>query len=332
MFICERDDCTGCQACRMICPKSAISMQENEKGHIYPSIDANSCIECGLCKRICPSLNPPTYSNGPLKCYAAHIKDANLRNYSSSGGVSYAISKKIIESGGAFCGVVWSENGAFHKMAQDDASLSEFQGSKYAHSDVKDTYKEIKQRLEYSQRVVFSGTPCQCAGLRSYLGKHYHNLILVDIICHGVPSRKFLRDCNSEVEKSHGRKLRYVRFREKNPDQLRTCTSYVFEGGVSDKVKNNKSLFYRLFDDNYTLRENCYNCKYCSVQRVSDITIADFWGYLPRKFKFRDYRKGISIVMINTRFGQDFFDEIKDELSYEERSYIENINANLEIV
>lgn len=329
MNLCDINDCTGCQACRISCPKSAISMEENSKGHIYPKIDDNLCVGCGRCRQVCPSINPPVISDGPLVCYAAHALDKQVRKYSTSGGLSYVISNKIIELGGAFCGVVWSKNSAIHKVVEDKASLKEFQGSKYVHSDVCDTYLEIKEFLQTGKKVVFTGTPCQCAGLLNYLGRKDDNLLLVDIICHGVPSRKFLRDCIFEEENKYGKNICSVRFRDKYPDQYNSCMKYIFEDGMQDVEKYNESFYYRLFVDNYTLRDNCFHCKYSSIKRVSDITIADFWGYMPYKLRFRDYRKGMSIVLINSIKGKFFFEELTPNISCEKRSYKENLNVNL---
>lgn len=327
--ICSKIDCTGCQACRTACAKNAISMREDNRGHIYPIIDANLCIDCGKCQKVCPSINPPTFSDAPIKVYAAHSRDFDRRHYSTSGGISYELSKAIIKEGGYFCGVIWTKEGAEHKITNKLEELKEFQGSKFSHSDVGDVYADIRDLLKLGKTVLFTGTPCQCAALRNYLVKSYDNLFIVDLVCHGVPSRRVLRDSIREVEQRNGKKVTYLRFRDKQPNQLSTYMKYVFEDGTCECQKYTKSFFSRSFVDNYILRENCYRCPYARSERVSDLTIADFWGYSPVKWKFRNCWDGISIVIVNKEKGKTLFSRIEKSIQFEERTLEENANQNL---
>lgn len=327
--ICPKIDCTGCQACRVACAKNAISMQEDNRGHIYPVIDANLCIDCGKCQKICPSINPPSFNNAPIKVYAAHSKDFDRRHYSTSGGISYELSKSIIEAGGYFCGVIWTMDGAKHRLTNKLEELKEFQGSKYSHSDVGNVYVDIRDLLKQGEAVLFTGTPCQCAALRKFLVKPYDNLFIVDLVCHGVPSRRVLRDSIREVEQRNSKKVTYLRFRDKQPNQLSTYMKYVFEDGTCECQKYTESFFFRSFVDDYILRENCYRCPYSRSERVSDLTIADFWGYHPIKWKFRNCWEGISIAIVNNEQGKALFSRIEKSIQFEERTLEENANQNL---
>ncbi len=328
-IICSKDQCTGCQACRLACPKQCISMQEDERGNIYPVVDQSICIDCKKCQKVCPILTPTSFSEGPIKVYAGWTKEKKARNRSTSGAISYALSKFYLSNGGAFCGAVWLKNGAKHRVATNISDIMQFQGSKYSHSDVGDCYGQIKDLLISGKKVLFTGTPCQCAALRNFLGKEYEGLYVVDLVCHGVPSRLVLREHLKTVERKFGKKIVEMRFREKAPTQITTNTKYVFEDGNSVEHSVLEDFFYRSFADNYVLREGCYHCHFSRLQRVSDITIADFWGYSPRRFKFRDYEKGVSIILINNQRGESLFSQVKESLVYEERDIKENYNQNL---
>lgn len=328
-LICSHEICTGCQACRLACPKQCISMQEDERGNIYPIIDQSLCIDCKKCQKVCPEIIPPSFSDGHPKVYAGWAKENQARIRSTSGAISYVLSKHFLSSGDAFCGVVWSEYGAKHIVTTDISEIERFQGSKYSHSDVGDCYKQIQALLKDGKRVLFTGTPCQCAALRNYLGKDYEGLFIVDLVCHGVPSRRVLREHIQRLEDENGKKIMEMRFREKTPSQINTSTKYTFDDGSFLLRSVHKDFFSRSFVDNYVLREGCFHCAFSRMERVSDITIADFWGYSPRRFKFRDYEKGVSIILVNNKKGEELFSMIKDSLLFEERDVKENCNQNL---
>lgn len=221
MEICNKQDCTGCQACMQGCPTRAITMQENIKGHIYPIIDTNICINCHKCIKICPALNNIN-KHQPLSILAGWNNNDKERKYSTSGGVSYLLSQKIIEEGGYFCGSIWEGTGAKHIVTNDIDKISLFQGSKYTHSNINNCFIQIQQLLKNNQVVLFSGTPCQVAGLKSYLKQDFDNLYTLDIVCHGVPSHKALLDRIKYIEEKHQKKIKEIRFRDKNPNQYHT--------------------------------------------------------------------------------------------------------------
>lgn len=305
------EHCTGCQACRVACPKNAITMQENEKGNIYPVVDEQLCINCNKCTRICPELSPVNFHDKQDKVLAIWVNQSKKRKYSTSGGASFIMAKTIIEREGYFCGAVYCDGGAEHRICGNVDELYRFQGSKYVHSDVKDVYKEIEALLKDGKEVLFTGTPCQVAALRSFLRKEYETLYCVDIVCHGVPNRKILGSRIKYIEQIHGKKIVNIRFRDKQPDQHNTCMKYVFEDGTSLSNRFSEDPYSRSFVLNYILRDNCFNCKYSRAERCSDITIADFWGYAPQKLKFHSYRKGTSLMIVNSEKGSRLFNEIK---------------------
>ena len=330
--ICPLIDCTGCQACRQICPRSAIQMLENEKGHIYPSIDQSLCIDCGLCLKHCPSLNS-IEKREPQRVIAGWINDFKIRMSSTSGGISYALSRMIVSEGGYFCGVVWDngKRGTRHEITNDINRLSDFQGSKYSHSETFDVFQRIKMLLQRNDTVLFAGTPCQVAGLKSFLQKNYENLYTVDLICHGVPSRKILRERIEYMEQNSGKRLLSLASREKTPNQYSTSTKYFFDDGSSTYVSNDKDPMFRCFVENFCLRPNCFRCQYAQKSRCSDFTIGDFWGYEAHSLRFRSYRKGTSAILINTEKGARLFQSIEHELIWEERNFheVSSCNRNL---
>ena len=331
--VCPKIDCTGCQSCVQICPKSAITIREDAKGHVYPKINQLDCIDCGLCIKHCPSVNELSL-RPPIKVIAGWVRDVDRRKSSTSGGISYALSKLIVQSGGYFCGVVWDEQtySPKHLLTNDINQLEIFQGSRYSHSDTNNAFKEIKMRLLEGKSVLYTGTPCQVAGLKSYLGKSYKNLFTVDLICHGVPSKRILRDRVISIERISGKKVVDLKSREKTPNQYFTSTRYFHDDGTSTYVSVYEDPFFRCFVKNYCLRPNCYRCKYSQKQRVSDLTIGDYWGYVPYSIKFRSYRKGTSVILINSSKGESLFDGIKKELVYEERDFENAASCNRNLI
>ena len=195
------EHCTGCQACRVACPKNAITMQENEKGNIYPVVNEQQCINCNKCANVCPELSPLTFNAKQEKVYAMWVNNTKNRKCSTSGGASYIMAKTIIERGGYLCGAIYNDGGAEHRICNNIDELYRFQGSKYVHSNVKDVYKEVEMLLKNGKEVLFTGTPCQVAALRSYLIKEYDTLYCIDIVCRGVPNKKVLGNRIKAIEK-----------------------------------------------------------------------------------------------------------------------------------
>lgn len=320
--ICLKEKCMGCFACYNICKKHAITMEEDETyGYIYPKIDKSKCVNCNLCKTVCPALNK-IKKNIPQKTYAVWAKDNEMRSRSTSGGAAAIFSEKIIDENGIVYGVALEQNVKIRHIRIDNfLDLDKIKGSKYVHSYVEEAYSLVEKDLKENKKVLFTGTPCQIAGLKLFLKKEYENLITVDIICHGVPSQKFLREQIKEDIKNL--EVDNVIFRKNN--------KYLYELEKNNKTIYNSSredcAYCQGFDRNLTLRTNCYQCDFATKDRVSDITLGDFWGIDKEEF-IDEIDKGISVVLVNTNKGLKFFEECKDRFVIFERKLDEAVNGN----
>lgn len=307
-------ECCGCTACASICSHNAISMEPDALGFLYPKINESLCVECGLCEKVCQfndnydrSLNLPQPT-----AYAARHKDIGEVMKSRSGAAFVAISDYILEQGGIVYGVGYKDHfRVAHKRATTKEERDEFRGSKYVQSDLSGVFRQVKEDLKNGLTVLFSGTPCQTAGLNSYIGKKLRkNLILLDIVCHGVPGPYIWRDYLAYLEKKHNSKIIYVNFRDKELYGWKAHKeTFKFESG-GGKI-NYTHLFYR----HILFRHSCGECHYTNLHRPSDITIADYWGWQKTDPEFNADNKGCSLVLCNTEKGQKLFDAIKDRMN-----------------
>lgn len=300
--------CTGCSACVSVCPRQCITMREDKEGFIQPYINTSQCIECHKCEKTCPILNPETIDDSyETKAFAAINKDEEVREQSSSGGVFYALAEWVINQGGVVFGARWNDKWeVVHDYAEDIEGVKAFMKSKYVQSIVGDTLLQTKKFLEDGRWVLYSGTPCQLGGLRAYLGKKYEKLIQVDIICHGVPSpgvwRSYLKDYYKNEQ------ILNINFRDKKDGWLgfnvvtTTNNRIIYE-------KQMENPYFRYFLTNVYLRESCYDCKYRSYHRLSDITLADFWG-VDKLCKEIFDNKGTSIVFVHSTMGEYVLDNM----------------------
>lgn len=324
-MICEKDKCTGCFACHNICPKGAIEMKEDKFGYIYPEIIKSKCINCGLCKKTCPVLNKVEL-NEPLKCYAMYANNENIRSKSTSGGVATQISKIVIENQGIVYGAAFTSDCNVEHIRIDNLNdLAKIQGSKYVHSYIKDVFKSIKKDLLDKKKVLFIGTPCQVAGLKKYLIKDYNNLYTIDIICHGVPSQKFLKE---EVQRiNNNLEIDRVNFRVGN-----NYGFYIIKDNKCKfSISKEESPYADLFMLGYSLRPNCHNCAYANRKRISDITLGDFWGLSKESKISAERNKGINVVICSSKKGLELIEKIKKSFVFEERDYIEAVNGNTQL-
>ena len=324
-MICEKKECTGCFACYNVCPKGAIKMEEDDFGNIYPIIDKDKCINCLLCKKTCPSLNKKTSFLNPSNVYALYNKNNIKQLESSSGGAASLFYEFIIDNGGIAYGVsnLFEKKFSFVRIEKKEDIIN-LKGSKYVHCYINNTFKQAQKDLNNNKQVIFVGTPCQVDGLKNFLKKEYPNLYTIDIICHGVSSQKLLLD-ELELQKLDFSRIKRISFRDSN---LYVLKVWDYKNNIILRKQADSIAYYRNFLIGNTYRENCYSCRYARKERISDITIGDYWG-LNKKSKIYDNDlDGVSLVMINTTKGEFLFNNIKREAKYEKRDIEEAIKKN----
>lgn len=305
--------CTGCMACFNECPVNAIHMDRDQEGFSIPVVEKDQCIGCGKCKQVCPVCNETPGVLCPEECYAVMGSD-EIRQLCSSGGVFGVLSQKMLEEGGYVSGAVWNENWQVeHTVSKDVEDVRRMYSSKYVQSDIKDTYRRIRDLLEDGQKVLFSGCGCQTAGLKRYLQKEYDNLLIVDVVCHGVPSQEIWniwleRDILRESGRSK-EEIAEISFRKKEAFGWDIGVYMRFNDGTETVQSSKKSAYMSGFLDNWTLRECCYNCQFKN-KKYSDITLGDFWG-INQIHQFDD-ELGTSFVTVNTTKGAVYFKSVLD--------------------
>lgn len=326
----EKKDCSGCGACGNACPKGAIFMREDEYGYSYPVIEDDLCIKCGTCKKIC-GLRNHTNMIEPLKVYALATRDEEAIKKSASGGAFEVMARYVLQRGGVVVGVQLEEEedslAPKHCIITDMDDLYKLQGSKYVQSNTGEIYKKVLEYAASQRMVLFSGTPCQNASLRNMLKDNYANVILVDIICHGVPNSRMFKDFIRYRQRRLKAKVKKFYFRDKHYGQgYTTRTVYERDGICKEKIcKGELFAYIRFFSKSLTLRESCYNCSFATRKRVSDITIGDYWGF-NEEFKDTDKKGlndelGVSCFLVNSKKGEAFLKELDDNVVKIESSY-----------
>jgi len=323
----NKENCTGCYACLNICPEQCISMNTDDEGFWYPVVDNKSCIECGLCVKVCPLINKAEYSNAPI-AYACINNALDIRLESSSGGIFTLIAEQIMASGGIVFGARFDDNfNVVHDYVETKEDLNSLRGSKYLQSKIRETYKEVEKNLKQGRNVLFSGTPCQIAGLNSFLRKTYDNLFTVDIICHGVPSPLVWHKYIEHREEIAGSKTREIAFRRKDEGWRQFSISFIFSNG-KEYIKSYKNdLYMRAFLKDICLRPSCYNCQFKTLNRDSDITLADFWG-IQNILPEMDDDKGTSLIFVNSKKGQEMLEKTKSSMTFKEVDINEAVSYN----
>ena len=323
MNILNIKNCTGCMLCEKLCPHNCIYRSVNEEGFIYPKVDILQCIDCGICYKKCPANNDVELEK-VKRVYAAQRKNKDSLKQSSSGGIAALLSEYVIENGGVVYGCIFDKNlKALHIRCTDKKELEELKGSKYVQSDFSSVYKTIAEDCKSGKIVLIIGTPCQCAAVKKLLGNKYNNFILVDLICHGVPSPDlFKKYLFWKSDKMGGGPILKYNFRDK--EKYDWGTTYKAATATADPYY--ESFIYA---ENY--RECCYNCKYAQIDRVGDITIGDYWGIQKLHPEFNvDITKGVSVVLVNDEKGKSLFEKINSKLNFIEsdieKAMIENSN------
>lgn len=328
-----------------VCPKSAIHMEKDEYGFVYPVINKEQCVECGACKKVCAFQNKTT-RNTPQRVLAIAGKNDNLVKKSASGGLFATMALAVLEQGGCVYGAVMQhedhELHTHHVCCEAKDELDRLQGSKYVQSSLENIFKNVQEKLKKGTAVLFSGTPCQVDALKSYLRKDYEKLLTVDIICHGVPSEQFFNDYIHYTEKKLGGEILDFKFRDKSTGWGYNLTAkYVKQDGDKNyyRVKSSDSSYFYMFINSVALRENCYHCKYTNSNRVGDITIGDYWGIeeehpeaLERNGGRLSEQNGISVMMLNMDKGADFFESVKDQFTYYESTLEKAAKRNTQLV
>lgn len=321
----EPEKCSGCMACAAGCPKDAISIRQDTLGNFLPEIRQELCVGCGKCREICPELNPlPT--SGPEHAYAVWSLDPENRKSSASGGAAAEFYSKALAENYWICGAEYTADGrVVHTLTKEADAIRRYKQSKYVYSETGNVYREIKEKLDAGERVLMISLPCKVAGLLGYLGKPCENLLTVDIVCHGTPSGRLLQNHIAHV--APGSKEFRLRFRQDNEFLFHleadgTC--------VYQKI-GRTDTYLAAFLEGLSYREACYHCGFARSQRISDLTICDFWG-LGTQIPFdHPYTGAISAVLANTRRGQAFFDSCRASLFAEERPVSEAIKGNAQL-
>ena len=331
----DKKDCCGCNACMQRCPKQCITMQADNEGFLYPIVDTAQCTDCGQCEKVCPVINQ-NEPRRPLKVYAAYNKNEETRMQSSSGGIFTLLAEETIKTGGVVFGVKfnkdWMPEFGYTETIE---GIAPFRGSKYVQAIVGNAYKQAEEFLKTGRKVLFTGTPCQIAGLKLYLRKEYENLLAVDIICHGVPSPKVwnmyleetcskllttMPDGKNSVGSANGGTykscIEAISFRSKITGWKKY--SFLLKLNFSNCDGKNtgvfaetldKNAFMRAFLSDTILRPSCYACPTKQGKSHSDITIADFWGIDNIDPAFDD-DKGCGVVFLNSAKGKELYSRI----------------------
>lgn len=307
-----KQQCTGCAACVNRCPTDCISMQSDTEGFLYPVLDESKCIRCRNCNAACPVLSPPARpeSEQAPSCYAAWSKDEQIRFQSTSGGVFTHLAQAVLSQGGFVAGARYrTDHLVEHVLISSEADLEPLRQSKYVQSEIGLVYREIRERLQQQKPVLFAGTPCQCAGLKAFLGREYDELYLCDFICRGVNSPEVYLTYLRELEKRYGAPVKRVWFKNKTYGWNRFCTKIIFEDGqeyLADRETDPFMLGYIKTRLSCYIRPSCYDCRFKGVHRPVEITLGDFWGAGIQNPEL-DPDKGTSLLIVHTEKGKKLF-------------------------
>jgi coenzyme F420-reducing hydrogenase beta subunit len=313
----KNDNCIGCGACQDVCPFNAIILNEDLEGFKYPNIDISQCKECGNCTKICPSLKQYNIDKKKIICYASKCKDTSLRLKSSSGGIFPVLAKYILNIGGSIYGCCYDKDlMAKHIRITKENELDLLCGSKYLQSNTIGIFKLVKKDILSRKLVLFTGTPCQIAAIKIFLGKNIENLLTMEVICHGVPSpfvwKRYLEDLKKDIPWNPSWKIsardKYVSWRR--------YSMMVTNGEKTIRECFTNNIFMKIFLHNLCLRPSCYQCQFKQSKSGADITVGDFWGIEELK-QYRDDDKGVSAVIINTDLGEKVWQEIMSDIDYQ---------------
>lgn len=326
--ICKKQDCVGCGACISACSHSAVSMQPDKLGFLYPVINQDKCVDCGLCSKSCFNNNKPTYQE-PIGTFVGHALNITEQITSTSGGLASVFMRTILEKGGVVYGCSGEDaRDVKHVRIESPDDVVKLKGSKYVQSYMGLTYKSIVQDLRSEKTVIFVGTPCQVAGLKAYFkGKEYDNLFTVDFVCHGVPSQQIL---NAAIDsKVQATKCITLVNRVKEGGDKSKYTMRLFKSGkiLYDQTYPSKGYITGFLSGLY-YRENCYQCQFARSERVSDITLGDFWDRYDNVKGLTNKKGGLSMIMVNTVNGEKLIEICKAFCEFVTWDYKDFIKRN----
>lgn len=331
MIAVNKNKCTACGACVQRCPKKCISLETNEDGFLMPEIDINICISCNICVKVCPIETKPEMNSVQPKSYAVVSKDKQSLIVATSGGAFGVIAEYVFSCGGVVYGVAYSENlKVQHIRIETSDKLYRLNGSKYVQSDTKSTFVDAENDLKNGKTVFYSGTPCQIAGLKNYLGKKYENLITADIICHGVPSQSYFDKFVLFLSNDGEKQINDIAFRSKKNSGQSVAGTYSGTYSGTGKPFNNKFNYYDNYYYFYFLksgiyRKCCYSCDYANLNRMGDFTLGDFWGAEGENLDF-DISDGCSLVLTNTAKAEKLLSML--DINYKEISLNNAVKYN----
>lgn len=341
----SKNSCTGCSACKSICPRHAITMVPDSEGFLYPKVSSRQCVRCGLCEKVCPSLCFGK-DRHPLRVLAVQAKDCTLREASSSGGVFSLLAQRIMERNGIVFGAALdpSDWRVRHVQAETEHELQLLRGSKYVQSEIGDSYQKVRDHLQAGRCVLFSGTPCQVGGLLHFLdvsGAKYDRkqLLLVDVVCHGAPSpfawdrylrcrkKAFIRTCQ-ENDKGI---FSFISFRSKCSGWDRYSMFIRANNGQTYHKNVKQDLFLRAFLNELLSRPSCFHCPARNLRSGSDIILADYWGVSKRFPEMNDDR-GTSLVLATSELGCAFISDVLPDCIWRESDFAHAIQVNSPLV
>lgn len=317
-ILANNNDCCGCGACENICSANCITMLSDSEGFSFPTVDYKKCIACGMCEKVCPIVKFDDKLPCDIKAsYAAFSKNEKIRLESSSGGVFSELAMYVLQNGGAVFGCRMSKDckTAFHTLVETEDKLQYLRGSKYVQSEICLTYRKTKELLTSGRQVLYSGTPCQIAGLKAYLGsKSYNNLFTVDFICHGAASPVAWKRYLQLLEDKFNTKAISIFFRNKLYGWKIFNLTCNFENKFTYRGKIGEDLFLKGFVSNYYLRKSCYSCKFKGESIQSDVTLGDFWGVENALPEIND-NKGLSVVLVHSDNGQHIINAVSEKMT-----------------
>lgn len=316
----NKEECSNCGACYNVCPVDAIFLKQNEFGFEYPEVNEEKCLHCNKCATACKAVQRQKL-NTTIEAYAATNLNKKTLMLSSSGGAFSALAEYVLSKSGVVCGCVYDDNLIpVHICTEKNEDVLLMRKSKYVQSDVGLVYREVLNKLKSGRLVLFTGTPCQIAGLYSVVGEKYDNLITADLICHGVPSRELFKKFLEYLEIKYKTKIVHFDFRSKKYKWQRFTAEFKDNKGRTKNIGKVNEFYFSAFTGGNILRPNCFNCRFACGERVGDITLGDFWGHEALDLKC-DKNNGISVLTINTKKAQTLLDVLSEKLIMERVDY-----------